>query len=352
MVETPQNNQAMSEEQIPAVAPAMPPGARRKDSWNVWFSVLFIITLLVSGAALSLAWQNRDAGLAARSALDNALKSTARLDARLGQTEAQLAELRDAQEATARSVQDLYRELPGGSEDWALAESEFLLVIATHHLRLEHDAEAALNAMQAAELRLRGLNNPALDPVREQVATDIGRLREANTVDISDLALMLGDLTSRVNNLPLADAEAGKKGEVIEPEQKPHKGLLGVILRELRRLVVIRHTDEKPQPPLLPGKEYFIYQNLRLELEGARLALLRRDTQNLHLAVDSAQRWLEEYFAMTDPGVMNVMSSLQQLSSVNPAPPLPDISSSLESLRAYLREKASPAGAADKGERT
>jgi len=121
----------------------------------------------------------------------------------------------------------------------------------------------------------------------------------------------------------------------------------------LRNLVVIRHVEEKRRALLAPDQDYFVYQNLRLELESARLSLLRRDTENLHASVASLQEWLKEYFDKNDPAVVNVMATLQQLSSIDLEPPVPDISSSLESLRAYMREKAetSPQDEDDKGPR-
>ena len=116
--------------------------------------------------------------------------------------------------------------------------------------------------------------------------------------------------------------------------------MLHALWQELRNLVVIRHAEGNRRTLLAPDQEYFIYQNRRLELESARLSLLRRDTENLHATVASLQQWLKEYFDSNDPAVVNVMTTMQQLSSINLEPPVPDINSSLESLRTYIREKA------------
>jgi uroporphyrin-3 C-methyltransferase len=210
--------------------------------------------------------------------------------------------------------------------------------------------------MQAAALRLRGLDSAALEPVRAQLAGDIKRLQELNTVDIRGQALFLEDLANRVNSLPLAGADkgTGKNAEILPAQPAGQEGVLNALWRELRGLVVIRHEKEKQRTLLAPDQEYFVYQNLRLELESARLSLLRRDTENLHASVASLQKWLAEHFDTNDPVVVKVMASLQQLSSINLDPAVPDISSSLESLRAYMREKAevSPQDAEDKGPQT
>ena len=307
------------------------------------FGLLLIATLVLAGGGLYLAYRVRDAGISTHVTMKGLLDSVATLSARIGGLESQLDQLRERQEATSRSVQDLVSALPGGNEDWALMEVEFLLIIAMHHLELERNIDAALGAMQAADLRLRGLGGDALDPVREQLRSDMEQLQELNTVDTRGLALFLGDLANHVNSLPLAGATGDNTGQTADELQVPpvkHKGMLDALWQELRNLVVIRHEEEKRRALLAPDQDYFVYQNLRLELESARLSLLRRDTENLHASVASLQKWLAEYFDTNDPAVANVMTTMQQLSSINLDPPVPDISSSLESLRAYTREKA------------
>lgn len=309
------------------------------------FGLLLIATLVLAISGLYLAYRNRDTGLSTHVTMKGLVDSVATLSARIEGLESQQDQLRERQEATSRSVQDLVSALPGGNEDWALMEVEFLLIIAMHHLELERNIDAALGAMQAADLRLRGLDSDALDPVREQLRSDMGQLQELNTVDTRGLALFLGDLANNVNSLPLAGTTAGNTGQTADELQVPpvkRKGILDALWQELRNLVVIRHEEEKQRVLLAPDQDYFIYQNLRLELESARLSLLRRDTENLHVSVASMQKWLAEYFDTNDPAVANVMTTLQQLSSLTLDPPVPDISSSLESLRAYIREKAEP----------
>jgi uroporphyrin-3 C-methyltransferase len=328
----------------------------RAQPRSALFGLLLIATLALAVGGLYLAYRNQDTGLSTRATVEGLLGSGEMLSARIKELEIQLDQLHEQQEITSRSVQDLVRELPGGNEDWALREVEFLLIIATHHLELERNIDAALGAMQAADLRLRGLDGTALEQVREQLTGDIKRLQELNTVDIRGQARFLGDLANRVNSLPLAgvDKGTGKNAEVLQAPPGEHKGILDALWQELRNLVVIRHEEEKQRALLAPNQEYFVYQNLRLELESARLSLLRRDTENLHASVASLHTFLTEYFDMNDPAVVKVMASLQQLSSINLDPTVPDISSSLESLRAYMREKAevSPQGAEDGGPQT
>ena len=84
------------------------------------------------------------------------------------------------------------------------------------------------------------------------------------------------------------------------------------------------------------------YQNLRLKLDIARLAVLHRDTGNLRASVIDIKAWLLKYFNVADAGVSNILESLTQMAEIQLNPELPDISSSIESLRAVIRERSRP----------
>ena len=61
----------------------------------------------------------------------------------------------------------------------------------------------------------------------------------------------------------------------------------------------------------------------------------------MRVSIDLMQSWMRHYFDTSDSAVVNVMETLDQMRTVELKPVLPDISSSLESLRAYVHEAAS-----------
>jgi len=247
--------------------------------------------------------------------------------------------IKDRQQKQGESLETLYQMLPRDNKDWALAEVEQLIIIASHQLRLEHDVNTAIVAMSAADERLKDMGDPALIPVREQITADINALRDVSTVDTSGLAIYLADLIERSDTLPLKGGpesmikarpnEESKEEKTISWRELPAK-----IWHELKSLVVIKQGKETRKALLLPEQEYFLYQNLKLELENARLAVLRHDTENLHTSVGLLVDWLNQYFDTDTAAVANVIDSLEKMASLQLDPPLPDISSSLETLRA------------------
>ena len=108
----------------------------------------------------------------------------------------------------------------------------------------------------------------------------------------------------------------------------------------LVRMVVI--TRSTPDPTLFPTDRQLLTQNLLLKIESARVALLRRDESSLRLAAADAAAWLRRWFDGGDVRVRDAARQLDELAALDPAPPLPDIASSMETLRALIRDRVPP----------
>lgn len=262
-----------------------------------------------------------------------------------------LAELQTTLSATTRSLDELRQREKMNNFDWALAEVEYLTIIAMQRLSLARDPDTALAAMEAAARRLKDIDNPALIPVRKQYTEDINALEAVPEIDVPGMALYLGDLITRAEQLPLAsDAVVSSETMPADIDESPvsgWRGIVNAIWQELRQLVVIQREDEPPPALMAPDERYYLYQNLRIELASARAAVLRRDTSNLQTSIELIRDWLQRYFDTDAAEVSNVLEALEQMSSRELAPELPDVSSSLESLRAYQRRQADKAEGMD-----
>ncbi len=261
-----------------------------------------------------------------------------------------IKQLEQKQSEQSDALASLYRDKQGSNEDWAIAEVEYLLIIAMHRLLLEEDVMTALAAMEAADLRLKGLGDPGLLPVRKQLATDMNQLRSVNQADIAGMAIYLADMIDLSADLPLKSEVITKANVTLSADENQVDESVDVdpvwkkvprqLWQEIKSLIVIKRTGEAKQVLLLPDEEYFLIQNLRLELESARLSVLRADSGNLNASIVLIQSWLRQYFDTNDSAVINVREALDQMQAIELKPAMPDISSSVESLRAYLRNAA------------
>jgi uncharacterized protein HemX len=109
-----------------------------------------------------------------------------------------------------------------------------------------------------------------------------------------------------------------------------------------KSLVDVRRSDQPPRLGL--GDIYGLRQDLRLQLDAARFALLRRDRDLYRTSLDTAASWLKTFFDTTAPEVHLYQDDLARLRAADPAPPLPDLGPTLKALRGLLDAK--PAGTA------
>src|SRR6266571_5078249 len=186
---------------------------------------------------------SRDARLAARQAQEAARE----VQAKLAQIEVKLAEFQNQQVG----LEALYQELSRSGDEWVLAEIEQILTIASQHLQLNGNVQAALAALQTVDARLARSGRVRFLPLRKVFARDIERLKTAPSLDVPGFSVKLDQLISGVDSLPLVQdarpqAVAAAKGESDGVWQR----LVAELLGELKQLVRIQNM-ESAAPALL-----------------------------------------------------------------------------------------------------
>lgn len=329
---------------------------RRSGNGLVWLGVL----LALAATGLSVVnYRNLENLQADTTAGDLIRQQGTRLDTlqtsldALGQQQADIQSnqknLELAQQANVQTLHDLATNMVIDNLDLALAETEQLIVMATQNLVLEGDVKTALAALEAAEDRLNSIEQPELSDTRTQLTTDINALRSVKLVDTAALSLDIATLLEQLNDLPLNKVpvlEAAADEPVVDAALPAWKRLLQSIWQEFRSLFIVTRTGSSGRATLLPDETWFLYQNLRLQLETARLSLMRHDTANLHAAMQSITSWVQDYFDLADTRVSTLLQTTGSLSAVELSPALPDISYSLETLRAYVRTRDMSDGSA------
>lgn len=244
----------------------------------------------------------------------------------------------EAREAELRSaVADVYRRVGRSGTQWMIAETEYLLRIADHRLKLARDTRTALAAMELADQRLRDTRNPAWAGVREQIARDIAALSAFRPTDLAGLSARLGAVIEQVPSLQVTRATIGPERhppqkEAREPGERSWETLPTDLWAGFKDAVRIREHDEPVTAMLAPEHEFFLYENLKLQLEIARLGLVLGDRALFRDHLETASGWVSAYFKAD--GVANTIGeTLDALRTIDIRPPLPDISQSLHALR-------------------
>ena len=259
------------------------------------------------------------------------------------QIDGQLKKLAGKQQSVGDQVSVLAALVGRSEQGWSLAEVEYLLRIANQRLQLQRDLKTAQLALQAADARLLELADPQFLKVREQLARELESLRAVDPVDVDGISAKLGALMETIDELVV-------RGSKYQPAEKTEtvasgtaatvqdwRELPALLWSSLSGLFRIREHDKPVSPMLPPEREYFLRENLRLQLSAARLALLRDDSVQYRATLTTAADWLEAYFAAEDARVNELREQLEQLSAIDVAPQLPDISASLRLLRQQLK---------------
>ncbi|RLJ18973.1 HemX protein [bacterium endosymbiont of Escarpia laminata] len=240
------------------------------------------------------------------------------------------------------SLSEMQRRFGSDQGQWRISEAEYLMRVANHRLTLEGDVATSITALEAADSRLRDTLDPAWNSVREQVAREIAALKVTPIVDMVGLSARIGGLIKQVAQLPLRDqggitphpAQASESTEPLAAEGFDLRKILDDLWEGFKSMMVVRHHERPIAAMLPPNQRYFLYQNLQLKLEGAKVALLARDGGLYRDSLTTAAEWIEGNFEMQAGEVQAFMAQLQGLGREVLLPDLPDITASLRTLQA------------------
>ena len=283
---------------------------------------------------------------AAQSELDARFKSLA--DEQAGA----FARQNDEISSLAGTLAATRTQLGSVQEDWTLREVAHLLLLANQRLTLLGDAELAKRALTLADDRLRSVADPGILEVRRALSQELSALERVELPDISGIALDLSSLVQTVSALPLkgdgdrpdwiADAQAdqsGKDSSTASSVDKDEPGFFAAwisrLADDLGSLIRVRRVDETQSPKLDNSERFLAFENLRLHLLVAQLAVLRSDQAVYEENLTTARTWLNDYFESSSE-TQRFDARLSQLMQIDIAQELPNISESLTLLRSQI----------------
>ncbi|MEO8441087.1 MAG: uroporphyrinogen-III C-methyltransferase [Betaproteobacteria bacterium] len=271
-------------------------------------------------------------------------EATREAQVKLGVLEAKLQESQNQQIA----LEALYQELSRSRDESLLADVEQTLLVASQQLQLAGNVKSALIALQAADARLARMDRPQLAGLRKVIARDVERLKLAPYVDVIGFSARIDNLAGLVDSLPLAmEARAPDAATVAAKGASDTQGnawlrFTSELWRDVRELVRIEKMDRPDVALLTPAQTYFLRENLKLRLLGARLALLAHDEKSFKADLKAVRDWLVRYYDGRNPAVTNAVAAVRQLQGSQISIEVPDVSASLDAVRNYrlVRERA------------
>ncbi len=342
-----------------AETPPPPVVTRPRGRKGLWFTLVLAICFSLAAAfASGLLWQQqRQLGAALVQADSSAAESVGEIRSAVGSLaegvgtlqrsdaaqleasgrfSANVDELSIRHEALEARVDDFQGVSGDARRRWLLAEAEHYLNLGHAELSLGGRWETAITALELADDALRQLADPAFAPVRQQVAADLQNLTSAELVDVEGLSYTLGRLASRVEEFPMGPSAPGNL--IAEPQglEDVESGWNRVWLSlkgAISGMISVERSDASGSPALTAREQSLIRRQLELELEMARLGLLRNQDQVFRAGVEAAADLLARYFDVSEQAVQSAVTLLEEMGQLDIEPERPDISGSLSLLR-------------------
>ena len=283
--------------------------------------------------------ENQMAGLRGQSGED---KSS------IGTLQGSVRSLEQRLSATESGLVTVASSSQNSSVELNVAEIDFLLRAANERLQLFSDISAADLALQAADVHLEALNDPMFLSVRQRIAVARQDLAVTPRVDRLQLTAKLGELQTEIAGLPFR----GEVEAVPEPELAEDAGWWQSLKHTLSSLVTVRRRVPEDQSMLSLDDKDYLRQGLWLQLESARLALMRNDSSVYSNSLDRVHDTVSRFFKNGSSQVQAMLLVVTDLKQVDVAPQMPDISGPWTQLRQLrdsrrLLQSAAPVEPAD-----
>jgi len=290
---------------------------------------------------------------------DEIASKNSALRTQVNKLEDELARLDDEREAqnlllerTQTRLSDAIKQVEAGRStseaDWRLAEAQYLLRLANQRVLMEQRPEGALTLMRSADKVLAELDDVSLYKLRQTIAQDIAKLEAVPKLDVEGTYLRLAALINQASALPTLSLEQQRQLPQLLQEITPEavdetlkqdiQSAFGRAMSSLENLVVIQQHDRPVEPLLSPEQGHYLRQNLQLLLEQAQLALLRQQQSIYETSLTRSIELLTRFFDIDNSATAALKDALEQLKTLQVAPQMPSISSSLEALQQHMAE--------------
>lgn len=362
--------QAPAEDHATAVQDekAPPPAAQpRRGTSPVSWLALFLALLTLAAVGYMIV-EDRRTRAVEEASTDSLQRLASRIDesrASLSSLDEGLQDLVSSDEALETRVAELQREvdrradlldsLPGrmsnlenslaalqgasaGARDtWLLAEAEYYMQIANAQLQLGNNPRLAMLALGMADERVVQMANPALTDVRRALAGELAALEAMEKPDLEGATLTLASLARVVDSLPLrtASGQSGEAGGALEEEPGAASRAWSSVKEAMSGLVRVTPPDEETRALLTPDASHLIRSNVALQLQAARLSLLRGEQAIFEQSLEDADALLMQYFDLGSAQVASARETIAEVRDSMVAVKAPDISESLRLIRQF-----------------
>jgi uncharacterized protein HemX len=360
--ETPAAEPATNNEPGPVSEPASP---RRAGAWAGYVGLL---VALLAAAGVGYLWQEQRAQISLNERFAGTQSELTSRGTELGRVTGDIEDLiaadlkldknivaltnrieRQLEELPARMtrIEGTLDKIPGVDEGarsaWLLAEAEYFLRIANAQLILAGNVEVSLRALELADAKIKDIGDPGLTRVRAKISDERTALKAVPQPDAEGIVLELGSLAQSLHTLPLSRKSPDNFSvETNKGTETGWQRAWRVIVDALSSIISVRRSDETITPLMSAAEENLLIRSLDLELQIARLAVIRNEGNLYRQSLQIVEERFTQYFDIDAESVRNTQATINRLANAKLPEELPDISGSLSLLLNLGDEAAAP----------
>ena len=347
MAETQNKNKPKSE-------PSAKPGFVKKKSPSYVSITAFLVALLAIAIALYTLQSNQHLNEAL--ATQNTL-----LSERLTHVKTQQTAWKDTQETLVQSLQQKEKDIEDQfntlqqqfkriveqknyeNQDWMLLKARYYLELAQINAHWSDDFTSTVALLEQADSILSNVSTSNVLTIRQAIAKDIASLKASPQVDVVGLLSELDAASQMISKLPLPAALA--PSEETAPQDKPNQKVWRERLQDsvniLEKLVVVRRHDEEIKPLLSPLYLAVVRESIRLNLQEAQWAVLKKNEQVYQMALNQAIHRVKQHFDVKAQTTSELLKQLEKLKEKELDKPKPSIDKALPLLNQGIEQKTS-----------
>ena len=240
---------------------------------------------------------------------------------------------------------------------WLVTEADYLMRIAQRKLQLERDVDSSLLLLSTVSELLEGQMGMLAATAQQNIQRDMDALRQLQLPDRGAIAGRLNELSERLDQLVFASAQQQAYQESMErwwsedrsaaaganvpdsatddaatPADEPPAWLV-TLTDLLRTIFVWRELDTDQTVFLQPDQEQLLKQQMLLQLEQARLAVVQGDQDMFVTTLEQLRTLLERYLERDNQTTRDLVAAIEELAATQVEVDVPNLATSVSLVR-------------------
>tara|TARA_R110002072_G_scaffold136124_2_gene278118 strand:- start:79855 stop:80886 length:1032 start_codon:yes stop_codon:yes gene_type:complete len=248
---------------------------------------------------------------------------------------------RDMQDVTGlvETLQGEVANLQQRDVRWLNAEANYLMRLAQRKLVMEADVTSTLLLLNTVNELLAQQDSLLATTAQQSLAMDMQTLRNLRLPNRVAISEQLLDLGARLQQLSFSASRQEAYEESVQ--QRLQQGVAGTVSQDwmtaaldlLRTVFVWREVDPTQPVILQPDQELLLKQQMLLQLEQARLAVVQGDPEMFDMALRQLYSVLDRFAGQGNQRADVLLAEIETMRGTEITAQLPDLATSISLIR-------------------